>query len=359
MTSNVSDTPVDASNEAARRPPSKEAIARRQKVLERAEAIMRTAVSAEGLIQSDDIQLEYVLPGLVRGTLGLVVGGGSSSKSMLALYLAISVALGRDVFGLFPDHQFKRGRVIFLSLEDARVPLAARYQRLLKGLQPHLQREIVEAEEEGWIHIVPALDQGLRPVMRDSKSREILPTDDIEVIAELARGAALILIDTLSVLTGPCGLDENSNSDMGPLISSLNRIAGSTNCALVLLHHVAKGDEAGAGRGASAISDNARWRLSMRPMSHEEAAKAGFSAEASQERLSWIKIEWTKQNYAPARDALWLYRQGMTLRRDTPPLMASTQSKPRKAGKKNSTNGGAGNFAALLGRPGLSVGGKG
>ncbi|WP_424138815.1 AAA family ATPase [Roseomonas chloroacetimidivorans] len=302
------------------RPPTKDEIARRRRVIDRVEALLLTAVSAEALIQQDDIKLEYVLPGLVRGTLGLIVGGGSSSKSMLALYLAISVALGRDVFGLLPDHEFTRGRVIFLSLEDARVPLAARYQRLLKSLPAHLQREIIDAEEQGWIHIIPALDKALRPVFRDPRSREILFGEDLDVIRELSSGASLILVDTLSVLTGPCGLDENSNSDMGPLISGLNRIAGASNCALVLLHHVAKGDDAGAGRGASAISDNARWRLSMRPMTPDEAEKA-YGQKDAEERLSWVKIEWTKQNYAPSRLPIWLRREGVQLRRDTPPVM--------------------------------------
>lgn len=132
--------------------------ARRQRVVNRADAIMRTALSAHELLGADDVQLTYVLPGLVQGTLGLIVGSGSSSKSMLTLHVAISVALGQDVFHLFPGFQFTRGRVIFLSLEDARDPLASRYQRLLKALPQDLREAVVSAEEQGWIYVIPQLE---------------------------------------------------------------------------------------------------------------------------------------------------------------------------------------------------------
>lgn len=303
-------------------PTSDEAL--RQRVTGRAEAIMRSAISAEAVIKGEDIRLEYILPGLVRGTLGLVVGTGASSKSMLALYAAISVALGRDLFGLFPDHEFIRGRVVFLSLEDARLPLAQRYQRLLRSLPQSLQKEIIAAEEEGWLFVVPQLEVGLHPFVRDPKTREIRETEDLLVLEEITRGTVLLAVDTLSVLSGPNGIDENSNSDMGPLISSLNRIAGRNGCAIMLLHHVAKGDDTGSGRGASAIGDNARWRLSMRPMSREEA-KEVFGHEQADERLSWVRVEWTKQNYAPPRESMWLQREGGLLRSGAPPFPRGDQ----------------------------------
>lgn len=299
----------------------------RQRVVSRAEAIMRSALSAQALLQAEDIELEYVLPGLVRGTLGLVVGAGASSKSMLALYSAICVALGRDIFGIFPDHKFSRGRVVFLSLEDARLPLAQRYQRLLRALPQHQREEIIHAEEEGWLYIVPQLEIGLHPYIRDPRTREIRETEDVQVIEAMCQGTALLTMDTLSVLAGPNGIEENSNSDMGPLISSLNRIAGRTNCAIVLLHHVAKGDETGSGRGASAIGDNARWRLSLRPMTKEEAEEA-FGMKNAVERYAWVRVEWTKQNYAGPRDPVWIQRDGTRLSLASPPVYAASPASP-------------------------------
>jgi len=82
----------------------------RERVTNRANLILGTALSARKLLAAAEIVLEYTLPGLVRGTLGLMVGAGASSKSTLALYAAISVALGRDVFGVFPDFAFTVAR---------------------------------------------------------------------------------------------------------------------------------------------------------------------------------------------------------------------------------------------------------
>jgi RecA-family ATPase len=259
-----------------------------------------------------------------------MVGAGASSKSTLALYAAISVALGRDVFGVFPDFSFTRGRVIFLSLEDAKVPLAQRYQRLLRKLPRHLQEQIIEAEDEGWIHVVPQLESGLTPFTRDARTREIVPTDDLLALGEMCRGVSLLVLDTLSVLCGPSSLEENSNTDMGPLISSLNRIAGRHNCAIVLLHHVAKGDDTGQGRGASAIGDNARWRLSMRVMTKAEAEER-FGSDGGGERAAWILVEWTKQNYAPPRDSVWLHREDGLLQAGVSPPPPERRTKKEAA----------------------------
>lgn len=308
---------------------SKAAEARENRVIARADSILGTALSARTLLTAPDIELEYVLPGLVRGTLGIVVGTGASSKSMLALYMGISVALGRDLFGLFPDHKFQRGRVVFLSLEDAATPLSQRYQRLLKSLPREIAEEIAQAEELRWLCVVPSLEVGLHPYRRDPRTQVIEETEDAAVVELLTRGVALLVIDTLSVLSGPNGLDENSNSDMGPLISSLNRMAARNKCAIALLHHVAKGDESGHGRGASAIGDNARWRLSLRPMTKEEA-KVAFGEEDAPERLQWIKIEWTKQNYAAPRDPMWLQRVDGLLKLGYPPLARTKDGKPKK-----------------------------
>lgn len=60
--------------------------------------------------------LDFVLPGLLPGTFGLVVAPGATGKSQLALDIATSVALGRSVAGdLFPA--CPPAKVVFLAGE--------------------------------------------------------------------------------------------------------------------------------------------------------------------------------------------------------------------------------------------------
>ena len=62
--------------------------------------------------------LDFVLPGLLAGTVGGIVSPGGAGKSMLALELAILVATGRDLSGFSGGVQRHTGKVVFLAAED-------------------------------------------------------------------------------------------------------------------------------------------------------------------------------------------------------------------------------------------------
>ena len=69
--------------------------------------------------------LDFVLPGLLPGTFGLVVAPGATGKSQLALDVAVSLALGRPVAGgLFPACE--PGKVVVLAGEESDRLLAER-----------------------------------------------------------------------------------------------------------------------------------------------------------------------------------------------------------------------------------------
>lgn len=64
--------------------------------------------------QSELPPLDFVLPGLLPGTFGLLVAPGGTYKSSVALDMAISLAVGRPAAGgLFPAP--KPGKVVFLA----------------------------------------------------------------------------------------------------------------------------------------------------------------------------------------------------------------------------------------------------
>jgi RecA-family ATPase len=65
--------------------------------------------------------LDFVLPGLLVGTAGLIVGPGAVGKTFLALQIGIGIALGDDVCAgdggaLFPATQ--SGDVLVILGED-------------------------------------------------------------------------------------------------------------------------------------------------------------------------------------------------------------------------------------------------
>src|SRR5437588_12323363 len=65
--------------------------------------------------QTEPPPRDYVLPGLIPGTVGSIVSPGGQGKSILALILAHLVAGDIDLLdlGIFPT-----GRVVYLSAED-------------------------------------------------------------------------------------------------------------------------------------------------------------------------------------------------------------------------------------------------
>lgn len=91
-------------------------------------------------------------------------------------------------------------------------------------------------------------------------------------LATACKDARLCIVDTLS---RSHGADENSNPEMIGVLGEFEAVARDTGCTILLAHHVSKSGRDGEGsvsaRGASAISDNARWAASLTKMSLKQA----------------------------------------------------------------------------------------
>jgi hypothetical protein len=93
---------------------------------------MSDYLSIEYCISTSPRPLDFVIPGLVAGTVGSIVAPGATGKSWFALQIAASVA-GADTLSLNPP----TGRVLYIASEDPRDVLHARTTRLQRGLTPH------------------------------------------------------------------------------------------------------------------------------------------------------------------------------------------------------------------------------
>ena len=96
-------------------------------------------------IETEPPELDFVLPGLLAGTVGGLIAAGGVGKSTLALQAAIDIAVdvaGVDLLGLGVE---KHGRVVILAGEDPDVALHHRIKRIASRLSPDAHEVLAEA----------------------------------------------------------------------------------------------------------------------------------------------------------------------------------------------------------------------
>src|SRR5690554_4165923 len=92
---------------------------RRAKGNRQSEKVSKLAMAGLANVQNEDpIHLDFVLPLLLVGTVGLLVAPGGTGKSTMLLQIAANVALGKDREGFFDGAEIEPGGVAILNLED-------------------------------------------------------------------------------------------------------------------------------------------------------------------------------------------------------------------------------------------------
>ena len=118
-----------------------------------------------------------------------------------------------------------------------------------------------------------------------------------------------MIIDTLRRIHSQ---DENDSGAMSELLGRLERIATTTGCAIVFLHHTTKGsalngqsDMQQASRGSSVLTDNIRWQSFVAGMTRDEAKTLRVPEE---QRARYVRFGISKRNYGVPLGDLWLQR---------------------------------------------------
>lgn len=245
------------------------------------------------LLGKPPAQLDFVLPGLKRGSVGALVSPGGTGKSFWALQLAVALAGGpdADLTGLAPAP----GRVLFLSAEDDDEVLAQRLHAIA--------------------HVLPNakdLRGGLaRLDYRNCVGRHVDVMDSgwLRSVIDAAKDVQLIVLDTLTRFHG---LDENSALDMKRLIAVLEHLAAESGATVLYLHHTSKtavmngqASMQQAARGSSVLIDNARWAAFMAVMTESECRRFGLPPE---DRELYVRWNVSKQNYAAPMPDRWYCR---------------------------------------------------
>lgn len=301
--------------------------------------VLPTLRLAEAL-SAELVPVDYVLPGLPIGKVGLLSAAGGVGKSFWVLQAALQVAVAGfcdfDLAGAeFEKNDPRFGSVLLVSLEDECDDLARRYQSIKRHWQVDSERSawIEDVAENDLVTLLPLAGQGITLIDANGDASPYLHA--ITEKAATLHHCRLIVVDTLR-RSHDC--DENDNGVMSRVLRQFEVLAKKSGCAVLLLHHESKGaiqnSDAGASamRGASAITDNARWVMRLQLMTKTDAEQRGIVN--CDIRKMWIRVTNEKCNYGPPQDEKWIFRgrEGV-LTKATPPAVA--QQSRAFAGRKH------------------------
>ena len=159
--------------------------------------------------------IEWIIPGYVVEGLTILAGKPKLGKSWLALDWALATAYGGIACGSI---RCEEGDVLYLALEDNKRRLKSRMQQLLPdGVWPDRLELITNFRR---------LNEG--------------GLDDLRDWIRSAERPRLIVIDTLVCVRPARGSKDNPYETDYAALAPLQELAGETNVAIVVVHHVRK-----------------------------------------------------------------------------------------------------------------------
>jgi AAA domain-containing protein len=232
---------------------------------------------------------------LIRGFVSLLVAPGGTGKSSYIIALCIAIALGRPLFGV-PIRQ--RCNTALANLEDPQDEI----DRRLAGIGKFYN--VNDEDLDGRFFMTPA-EQRLVIAAEADSGFEVVHPDEAQIINRIRENNIGVL--AVDPFAESHQLEENSNPHMIRAAAAWRRVARAGNCAVLLAHHVRKGqvDSIEAARGAKALTDSARVGLLLSAMTDQEADALSIERD---DRLSYVRLDDAKANLAPrAAKAAWFH----------------------------------------------------
>jgi RecA-family ATPase len=266
--------------------------------------------------------LDFVFQGVLVGSVAAIVAPGSTGKGFFSLGVCLDLYTGKNMLGLGigENPQYPKltadQKIAFVTLEDQMNVVGTRLHSAMHEYEMTV-RESIEMDEQ--VHFMSL--QG-ELVMDLVNGRGEVNYGMANAMIEAYKGYRLIILDTLSRTHTA---NENDNGQMATLISVFEYIAKHTGAAFVFVHHTNKGatlngqgDQAGAARGAAAITDNIRCQLNLSKITEEEAQHINIP-ENLRHKFLWLHS--SKVNYAESANAHLLERgNGGVLRKGENPV---------------------------------------
>ena len=261
--------------------------------------------------------LDFVLPGLIAGSVGTLIGPGGVGKTMLELQVAVLMATGLGhcdpIFGTaaFEGLSTTPQKVVLVAAEES---INVLWQRLHAIVQSLNQRDVLP-DDVSWAELLQRLEQNLLlyPVAGARRANlltpDLAPSEDAHAFAALSQGVRLVIVDPLRQLHLE---DENHSAPMSALMSIFKQIAQKSGAAVLVAHHSSRaaglqgyGDSADAGRGSTALKDDARWQTNLVPPTREVLDAHGVPANQASAHVVLVDA---KNNYGAKRAPVLLRR---------------------------------------------------
>lgn len=255
--------------------------------------------------------LDHVLPGLLAETVGLVVGPGAVSKTMLTLQIAIAMATGTPLLGGLVGgaglYGPKPERVVLVLAEESATVV---WHRLHAIASVQLSSTGIDSEEAAKllsenlvIHAMAGSDQV--NLLGASLER----TQVGELLQRAVDGARLVILDPVRDFHNA---DENDTTAMKAFARHIASYATSTGAAWLLVHHTSRaagvqgyGGTADASRGSTALTNAVRWQLNLSRPTKETAKQHGLPFKHLHQR---VLLDIPKANYIESPSTLVLAR---------------------------------------------------
>ncbi|CDO38307.1 AAA family ATPase [Novosphingobium sp. KN65.2] len=180
--------------------------------------------------------IERVAP---LGEVTLFTGPGSTGKSLLAQQIATASAAGLNCLGL----EVMEGPSLYVTCEDGPSQLHYRQERLCEAMN------VPMASLAGKLHLVSLRGALDNPLDGDDGKGNFAPTPSYHRLAETIRsiGARIVALDNVAHLfTG----NENDRGEVTRFVNLLNRLAGETGAAILLIGHPNKSGDTYSGSTA-------------------------------------------------------------------------------------------------------------
>jgi regulatory protein RepA len=233
--------------------------------------------------------LDFVLPGLLARTVGLICGMGSIGKGFLALHIAHAVATGIPACdGLWTP--LSTGDVLVIFGEDVAVVLQERLHWLRQGVP----QDICDIADRK-IDIRSAAGEDMR-ILRSDGTVNPQFLHDLEVLSQNKR---LVILDPLAFLHDA---DEKDNGAMTQLMRTLQGICKRTGTTIIVLHHFSKAgasdrhDSWAAARGASSLTTACRWQVNLGEPTEDEQDRYNIPEV---DKHLYVRVATVKANYIP------------------------------------------------------------
>ncbi len=191
----------------------------------------------------DMMAAEEALPWVVQDLISvgeptLFVGGAASGKTSAVVEMALAVATGKPVWGMYPVA--KPGPVVHIDYEQGKT-LRRTYHGFAKGLG----LDAVQLVRDGLLRIAPLPREQLLDMNVSDTHLGMIGKD----LVKLCTGASLCVLNSLTAGTNK--VNEN-DAKIAAVFNLLARVTEITGCAMVVLHHSGRGEQRRA-RGSSAI----------------------------------------------------------------------------------------------------------